>query len=159
ARSLVALGDFALARDGDRAAAERRYAEAHALLAEAPAERERLLGRPEMLDFVAPLTAVDRAASPRPYAGGTTELRLGGGAGGARASARPAGDARLGRAAAARRPRRPPAPVRLGHDRTALRRRRRRPGSGGERRFRRTRRAGRSRLRRADPRSALQAAH
>src|SRR5690606_884334 len=62
ARSLVALGDFALARDGDRAAAERRYAEAHALLAEAPAERERLLGRPEMLDFVAPLTAVDRAA-------------------------------------------------------------------------------------------------
>lgn len=76
ARSLVALGDFALARDGDRAAAERRYAEAYTLLVEAPAERDDLLGRPEMLDFVAPLTAVDRSPSQRPYAWGTIELRF-----------------------------------------------------------------------------------
>src|SRR5690606_28650874 len=71
ARSPVAPADVAVACYVDRAAGDRRYDEAHALLAEAPAERERLLGRPEMLDFVAPLTAVDRAASPRPYAWGT----------------------------------------------------------------------------------------
>jgi len=76
ARALVALADFALARDDDRAGAAARYAEAYSLLADAPAERERLLGSPQMLDFVAPLTAVDRNASRRPYAWGTVVLRF-----------------------------------------------------------------------------------
>lgn len=74
ARSLVALGDFALARDDDLAAAVARYAEAYALLGDMPDERARLLGRPEMLDFVAPLTRVDRGTSSRPYAWGTIVL-------------------------------------------------------------------------------------
>ncbi|HEX6994793.1 MAG TPA: tetratricopeptide repeat protein [Gammaproteobacteria bacterium] len=76
ALALTALGDFALARDGDPAAAAAHYAEAWTLLADVPDERERLLGRPEMLDFVAPLTAVDRGARGRPYAWGTIVLRF-----------------------------------------------------------------------------------
>lgn len=77
ALSLTALGDFALARENDLATAAARYAEAWTLLADMPDERGRLLGRPEMLDFVAPLTAVDRGTSPRrPYAWGTIVLRF-----------------------------------------------------------------------------------
>jgi len=76
ALSVIALGDFALARDNDLGAAVAHYGEAWALLADAPNERERLLGRPEMLDFIAPLTAVDRRTSTRPYAWGTIVLRF-----------------------------------------------------------------------------------
>ena len=66
----------ALARDNDLGAAVAHYGEAWVLLADAPDERERLLGRPEMLDFIAPLTAVDRRTSTRPYAWGTIVLRF-----------------------------------------------------------------------------------
>src|SRR5690606_34298830 len=65
-----------LARENDTAAAAARYAEAYSLLADAPAEQERLLGSPQMLDFVAPLTAVDRGSSRRPYAWGAIVLRF-----------------------------------------------------------------------------------
>lgn len=76
ARSLAALGDFALARDRDPTAAGAHYAEAYALLADAADERARLFDQPEMLDFVAPLTAVDRDERNRPYAWGTIVLRF-----------------------------------------------------------------------------------
>src|SRR5690606_33184187 len=74
AKGVIALGDFANARDEDFAAARARYAEAYALLDAAPAARDELLGRPEMLDFVAPVTQVDLGQSTRPYAWGTIVL-------------------------------------------------------------------------------------
>ncbi len=76
ARSLAALGDFALARDGELEAARAHYAEAYALLADAADERARLFDQPQILDFVAPLTAVDRGERSRPYAWGTIVLRF-----------------------------------------------------------------------------------
>src|SRR5690606_38255983 len=66
--------DFALARDQDLQAARALYARADASLEHAPDERDALLGRPQMLDFVAPLTSVDRGASNRPYAWGSIVL-------------------------------------------------------------------------------------
>ncbi|HEX5420160.1 MAG TPA: hypothetical protein VFY39_09185 [Gammaproteobacteria bacterium] len=74
ALSLAALGDWSTAKD-DPATAEHYYSEAYELLRDTPGRSpEKTFGTPRMIDFVAPLSAVDRAESPRPYAWGTIEL-------------------------------------------------------------------------------------
>lgn len=77
ARSLTALGDWAIATE-DVAAARDYYANAHELLRMAPgAERDDALEGPAMLDFIAPLTPVDRGArSRRSYAWGEIVLEF-----------------------------------------------------------------------------------
>ncbi|HEX7081100.1 MAG TPA: TonB family protein [Gammaproteobacteria bacterium] len=70
ARSLVALGDWAVARN-DPEGARSYYADAYALLRDVPEELEAAFARPAMLDFVAPLTDVDRGTRARPYTWGT----------------------------------------------------------------------------------------
>lgn len=72
--SLAALGDWALIR-GAPIEAETYYVQAYRALAEQdPTAAARVFAEPRMLDFVAPLSAVDRAARNRPYAWGTIEL-------------------------------------------------------------------------------------
>jgi TonB family protein len=86
AQALAALGDWSAARDGNLSEARSRWAAAHEALAELANERRELFGRPEMLDFIAPLTSVDRGARSRPWAWGTIVLAFDVGADG-RASA------------------------------------------------------------------------
>lgn len=76
--SLAVLGDVALVR-GSAAEAEAEaapyYRGAYAALAEeSPVLAAEAFAEPRMLDFVAPLSSVDRAARNRPYAWGTVEL-------------------------------------------------------------------------------------
>lgn len=72
--SLAALGDWSTAK-GDPASAKSYYGEAYRLLEQAdPASSASAFGVPVMIDFVAPLSAVDRAERNRPYAWGSIEL-------------------------------------------------------------------------------------
>jgi tetratricopeptide (TPR) repeat protein len=77
ALALAALGDWSTAKE-DPVAARSYYTEAYRLLAQggdaAGASPASVFAVPEMLDFVAPLTDVDRGARSNPYAWGTIEL-------------------------------------------------------------------------------------
>jgi tetratricopeptide (TPR) repeat protein len=74
ALALAALGDWSTAKE-DSMTAKGYYAEAYRLLDQAePASSASVFAVPEMLDFVAPLTDVDRGARTRPYAWGAIEL-------------------------------------------------------------------------------------
>ncbi len=74
--SLAALGDWALIHDGAAEAAP-YYARAYSVLErENAAEAAELFGEPRMLDFVAPLSPVDRATRSRPYSWGTIALEF-----------------------------------------------------------------------------------
>ena len=75
ARSLAALGDWAVVHE-DLESARGYYSRAYTLLDDAPDEREVVFGEPVMLDFIAPLTAVDRATRSDPYAFGTILLEF-----------------------------------------------------------------------------------
>jgi tetratricopeptide (TPR) repeat protein len=74
ALSLAALGDWSTAKD-DPATAKQYYSQAYELLRDTPGRSpDEAFGTPRMIDFVEPLSAVDRGESPRPYAWGTIEL-------------------------------------------------------------------------------------
>jgi tetratricopeptide (TPR) repeat protein len=77
ARSLVALGDWSIAKE-DLPAARSYYAQAHEQLrGAADAEREATLAGPAMLDFIAPLSPVDRGTrSRRQYTWGSIVLEF-----------------------------------------------------------------------------------
>ncbi|HEU4620241.1 MAG TPA: energy transducer TonB, partial [Gammaproteobacteria bacterium] len=72
--TLAALGDWAIAKE-DPATARGYYAEAYRLLTDAAAdEPSTAFAVPEMIDFVSPLSSVDRGERSRPYAWGSIEL-------------------------------------------------------------------------------------
>jgi tetratricopeptide (TPR) repeat protein len=72
--ALAALGDWSTAKD-DPLTAKGYYAEAYRLLEQVSGESPTsVFAVPEMLDFIAPLTGVDRGERTRPYAWGAIEL-------------------------------------------------------------------------------------
>lgn len=74
ALSLASLGDWSIAKE-DGATARGYYAEAYRLLADGTDKSPReMFAAPEMIDFVAPLSPVDRAERTRPYGWGSIVL-------------------------------------------------------------------------------------
>jgi tetratricopeptide (TPR) repeat protein len=77
ALSLAVLGDWALVHDDDDDAAREQYLAAYeALAASDPKSAEATFAAPSMIDFIAPLSAVDRAERRKPYAWGDIVLHF-----------------------------------------------------------------------------------
>lgn len=74
ALSFAVLGDWAIV-EGDVALALQYYIQAQAATQET-AEADRLFAEPVMIDFIPPLTSVDRGARSRPYAWGSITLEF-----------------------------------------------------------------------------------
>ena len=76
ALSLALLGDAAMVEE-NHAVAVKRYGEAYtALQSVSPSEAEAYFGQPRMIDFIPPLSAVDRGRRSDPYAWGSVRLRF-----------------------------------------------------------------------------------
>lgn len=74
-KSLAALGDWAIVQE-DVPTAVAYYGEAYELLRREPAEFEAEFGEPAMLDFIAPLSAVDLGRRSDPYSWGQIVLQF-----------------------------------------------------------------------------------
>jgi hypothetical protein len=76
ALSLAALGDCASVAE-DAALARQYYVDAFAAAAaQSPADADSLFAAPEMIDFVSPLSPVDRGTRSRPYLYGSIVLEF-----------------------------------------------------------------------------------
>lgn len=76
ALSLAVLGDWALVHDDADEAREQYLAAYEALAASDPKAAETTFATPSMIDFIAPLSPVDRAERRKPYAWGDVVLRF-----------------------------------------------------------------------------------
>jgi tetratricopeptide (TPR) repeat protein len=74
ALSFAVLGDWAIV-EGNAALALEYYMQAHSA-AKGTAEADRLFAEPVMIDFIPPLTSVDRGARSRPYTWGSITLEF-----------------------------------------------------------------------------------